>query len=40
MIKQRIPKVPVNNERVPEKTQCDIAPVMKLMPIYLIRVEK
>ena len=40
MIKQRIPKAPVRSERVPEKTQCDIAPVMKLIPIYLIRVEK
>lgn len=39
-IKQNIPKAPVRSERVPEKNQCDMAPVIKLTPIYLIRVEK
>ena len=39
-MKQKIPKAPVISERVPEKNQCDIAPVIKLTPIYLIRVEK
>ena len=32
--------IPVRSERVPEKNQWDIAPVMKLIPIYLIIVEK
>lgn len=39
-VKHTMPKAPVNNERVPEKNQWDIAPVIKLTPIYLIRVEK
>lgn len=40
IIKQITPNPPVKNERVPEKAQCDIAPVIKLIPIYLIKVEK
>lgn len=38
--KQMIPRTPVMIDRVPEKTPWEIAPVIKLIPIYLIMVEK
>ena len=40
IMKHTIPNIPVTRERVPEKNPCEMAPVMKLIPIYLIRVEK
>ena len=40
IVKATTHTIPVNNERVPEKNQWDIAPVIKLIPIYLIIVEK
>lgn len=38
-MKHTTPKAPVKSERVPEKNQCDIAPVIKLTPIYLMSIE-
>lgn len=40
IIKHVIPKIPVRMARVPEKNQWAIAHVIKLIPIYLIRVAK
>ena len=40
IVKATTQTIPVRSERVPEKNQWDIAPVMKLIPIYLIIVEK
>jgi hypothetical protein len=39
-MKHTIPNTPIRRERVHEKKPCDILPVMKLTPIYLISVEK
>jgi hypothetical protein len=39
-IKHHTPNNPVMSDRVPEKNPCDIAPVIKLMPIYFINIER